>query len=347
VVWVLLSGFLVVEVGRLAVFLVRGSRRVLAGFALVGVAAFAVACGSDGSGSGSAATGTGSGAAAEQKPLTVAWNSIFASDPGSLATEAGMKCYAEQTGGKYITADANLDLQRELSNFSDLMNRGANVIVYIALDPQAFSAPVEEATSRNVGAVEIFNPKSTAPASFWEDTDAEGKMAVDYLKKQLPDGGRIVTMGFAGQPGAQARVDAFEKHAKAAGYTLVDRYDTKSASLEEGRQKAEAFLTKYPDTDAVFALNDTVANGAGLVAEARGKKLITIGVNASPQAIEAIKNGTLTATLDFDLFDVGMQAAKAGADLVAGKPGAKVAQKPKGILDKTNADTWVPSDKRC
>ena len=128
---------------------------------------------------------------------------------------------------------------------------------------------------------------------------------------------------------------------------MVDRYDTKSASLEEGRQKAEAFLTKYPDIDAVFALNDTVANGAGLVAQARGKKLITIGVNASPQAIEAIKNGTLTATLDFDLFDVGMQAAKAGADLVAGKPGAKVAQKPKGILDKTNADTWVPSDKRC
>src|ERR687898_105824 len=84
------------------------------------------ACGDDGDPAG-AGTGTGSGDAA--KPITYGIPSPLASEPGEHNINLGITCYAEKTGGRVITLDANLDVNKQISDFDNLLAQGAKALV--------------------------------------------------------------------------------------------------------------------------------------------------------------------------------------------------------------------------
>ena len=128
------------------------------------------ACGDDG---GSTGTGTGSGDAA--KPITYGIPSPLATEPGEHNINLGITCYAEKTGGKVITLDSNLDVNKQISDFDNLLAQGATVLPFLPLDQKAFTAPFQRAKDAGAIVVELYNPNSTAPGSVFEDSPAAGK----------------------------------------------------------------------------------------------------------------------------------------------------------------------------
>jgi ribose transport system substrate-binding protein len=117
-------------------------------------------------------------------------------------------------------------------------------------------------------------------------------------------------------------------------------------------------LTKNPDIDAIFAYNDPSALGAAAVLKGAGKDawsgdkegIIVIGINATADAIDAIKSGVMTATYDPNSAQAGAAAVAALALVIKDKKPSSAM--PKKIVIKTkrwdidNADEYVEPFKR-
>ena len=194
------------------------------------------ACGDDG---GSTGTGTGSGDAA--KPIIFGIPSPLATEPGEHNINLGITCYADKIGGKVITLDSNLDVNKQISDFDNLLAQGANVLPFLPLDPKAFTAPFERAKEAGAIVVELYNPNSTAPGSVYEDSPAAGEDAVTYVTEKLPDGAKALVIGGPPIPAVTERIAGFKDNA-AAG----EDHDPRAGGQPEGQRQRRPDARRRP-----------------------------------------------------------------------------------------------------
>lgn len=274
--------------------------------------------------------------------------------PSPLATEAGehninlgVTCYADKVGGKVITLDSNLDVNKQISDFDTLLAQGANVLPFLPLDPKAFTGPFDRAKKAGAVVVELYNPDSTAPGKVYEDSRAAGADAVKVVAAKLPGGAKALLIGGPPIPAVTQRMAGFKDNAASAKITVVEQADNLKDNVNDARTLADDLLTKHPDVNVIFGFNDNSAIGAGLAVKSRGMKDVLIfGINGTPEGINAVKDGTITATYDADQWGMGYQAAELGAKIKGGATGAPI---PLGFKrwDSTNATQWVAAEQRC
>jgi ABC-type sugar transport system substrate-binding protein len=87
---------------------------------------------------------------------------------------------------------------------------------------------------------------------------------------------------------------------------------------EKGLKAAEDILQAHPDVNAIVASNDLMALGAVQAVESAGKSdsVIVVGDDAIPSALEALRKGSLDATIDGNTDKVGYEAVMAAYHLV-------------------------------
>jgi erythritol transport system substrate-binding protein len=68
-------------------------------------------------------------------------------------------------------------------------------------------------------------------------------------------------------------------------------------SQTEAFDKMETLLQANPDITGVISGNDTMAQGAAAALKAAGKSLVVVGLDGSPEAVESIKSGQISATV--------------------------------------------------
>jgi len=126
-----------------------------------------------------------------------------------------------------------------------------------------------------------------------------GEKQGEYLMEILPEGGKIIEL--QGTVGASAAID------RSAGFNSViadhPEYEIvfqQSAEFKRdlGLTVTEQALQANPDVDAIVAANDDMAFGAAEAVAGAGLDIPIIGFDALPEALQAIQDGTLTATVD-------------------------------------------------
>ena len=76
----------------------------------------------------------------------------------------------------------------------------------------------------------------------------------------------------------------------------------------------ENILQATPDIDAVFCYNDEMAMGALAAMEGEGRDDVLItGIDALPDAVEAVREGKLAMTIQIPVYDMRRWAARFGA----------------------------------
>jgi ribose transport system substrate-binding protein len=288
---------------------------------------------------------TASGGAAQK--ITYGIPSPLATEPGEHNINLGITCYAQKTGGKVITLDANLDVNKQISDFDSLIAQGAKVLPFLPLDQKAFSAPFARAKRDGVTVVELYNPKSTAPGSIYEDSRKAGADAVQYVADKMPTGAKALLIGGPPVPAVIERIAGFKDKAASSKITILEQADNLKDNVNDARTLADDLLTKHPDVNVVFGFNDNSAIGAGLAVKGRGlKNVLIFGINGTLEGIRAVKDGTITATYDADQWGMGYKAAEVGAKLQGGQTATPIALQFKR-WDATNASQWVPAEQRC
>ncbi|SDZ59512.1 monosaccharide ABC transporter substrate-binding protein, CUT2 family [Asanoa ishikariensis] len=308
----------------------------VAAAALLGLSTLA-ACGDKGD----------AGASSDAK-LVYGIPSPLSTEPGEHNINLGITCYAEKNGGKVITLDANLDVNKQISDFDSLLAQGANVLAFLPLDQKAFTAPFGRAKDANAIVVELYNAKTTAPGGVYEDSREAGADATKYVAEKLPNGAKALLIGGPPIPAVTERMEGFKENAAANKITILEQADNLKDNVNDARALADDLLTKHPDVQVIFGFNDNSAVGAGLAAKARGMKdVIIFGINGTPEGIAAVKDGTITATYDADQWGMGFKAAELGAKLKKdGGTATPIASEFKR-WDASNAAEWVPAEQRC
>ena len=206
--------------------------------------------------------------------------------------------------------DGQADITKQISQAEDIIAKQVDVIILNPQDADGSAQVLTLAADANIPVVEVnTETTSTDYVSYIGSNDSEaGEMMGDYVMEQLgEDGGQFAILeGEMGQSAQLLRYQGLEdtilKNDK------VECVGTLSASWQRDKAMSttEDLLGKYQDLKAVICENDDMAMGALQAAEAGDKNLVIIGVDGISDALQAVKDGRLSASV---LQDANGQAS--------------------------------------
>jgi ribose transport system substrate-binding protein len=141
------------------------------------------------------------------------------------------------------------------------------------------------------------------------DNFGGGAMAGEYVVDQLSaSGGSKEVAIIKVEPSAVyaiRRGEGFKDAVTTAGYTVVTELSGHSKP-EEGYSIMQDIIVAYPGVQAVFAENDPMAAAAAQAAVDAGRSdILIVGFNGDGVALDAIKAGTMAATVQQVPYEMG------------------------------------------
>jgi ribose transport system substrate-binding protein len=209
---------------------------------------------------------------------------------------------AAELGLEMITLDAQDNNERQASQIEDLISRGVDVLIINPVDSDAVATSVQQANEAGIPVITVTRPSNGGEVVQHLDIDNAyaGQLVAEQLVKDLGGKGRVAILeGIPGTPSAQARQEGFLAVLKAYPDIEVVSSLTANYAREEGARVMEDVLQANPELDAVYAHNDEMALGAVRAIEAAGRsaEIKVYGIDATDDALQAIRDGQMVATV--------------------------------------------------
>ena len=99
-------------------------------------------------------------------------------------------------------------------------------------------------------------------------------------------------------------------------------------------------LADEPRIDGVLAANDFMALGAIDAMRSAGRMIPIVGVNATPEGVQAIKAGDLLASASFDAMKIACLGVQAAIRVLSGEKVPAELLLPVEVVDRTNCAAW-------
>lgn len=322
-------------------------RRFLAGLAATALmATMLTGCGGDSAQQGSAAASGDS----DGYSMTL----IMSLRDEFLSTlEAGAKSAADELGVKLSTQDAQNDTGKMIQFIEAARNAGDDAVLVNLVDAETAQQCIEAAGDMKVVFVNrvpadssvLEAGKSAAVVSDENQSGGyQGEFLANYFKEQgKTDVRYIMLQGTLGLVHTEQRSASVIQAMKDAGLNPIEA----AAPLVAEYDRATAMdmispLLGTTEFDCIIANNDAMALGAVEAMKAKGidpTSIPIVGIDATVDGVQAIKDGTLAMTVFQDANGQGYGAVKAAANLIEGK----------AINDGTDYETdetgnicWVP-----
>ncbi|KFM93001.1 ribose ABC transporter substrate-binding protein RbsB [Paenibacillus macerans] len=228
---------------------------------------------------------------------------------------------ADKQGFEVIVVDAQNDPAKQNNDVDDLLQKGVNALLINPTDSSAISAAVQNANAIGIPVITIDRSadKGEVASLIASDNVGGGKMAAQYIIDSLGEGAVVAELeGIPGTSAARERGEGFHSLADSKLNVVVKQ--AAAFDRTKGLNVMENLLQANPNIQAVFAQNDEMALGAVEAVASSGKNIVVIGFDGSADALRAIKEGKLSATIaqQFDL--IGQKAVQTAADILRGKP---------------------------
>jgi ribose transport system substrate-binding protein len=258
--------------------------------------------------------------------------------------EAGMKAEAAKYGYTVNVVDASRDNSKQQSQVEDFISQKVAAIVLTPYDSQAIGSAIVEANKAGIPVftADIANGSSqgVVVAHIASDNVQGGGQAGKLMCAAVGASGSVAILDEPEVTSVQDRVKGF-KAALASGCPGVKIV----ADIDGGGERAKAssatddILQSHKDLKGVFGINDDSALGASKSIAAAGLtgKVAVIGYDATPEARDAIKAGTMYGDAIQHPDQIGAKTIDAIADSFAGKTVAKKIAVPVGTFTKADA----------
>ncbi|MEY3548991.1 MAG: hypothetical protein RLZZ552_1359, partial [Verrucomicrobiota bacterium] len=219
--------------------------------------------------------------------------------------------YAQtKPGVKVVMVDAQSDVQKQFSQVENFVAQKVDAIILNPCELEASTPAVDYVKKAGIPLVLVNQVTKTPGDSYIGSNDFEaGRMAMEAIAKKLNgQGGVLMLHGIMGTSAQlQREAGAREVFAKYPGLKLVD-HQTASWDRAKAMALTENWIQAHKGKfSAVFAHNDEMAMGALLALERAGlkKDIYVIGIDAIAQALSAVKEGRLDATVFQDAVGQG------------------------------------------
>jgi D-xylose transport system substrate-binding protein len=236
--------------------------------------------------------GASGGGGGEDCTIAVSWNN-FQQPRWAAADEPNIKDVVEGAGGTYISADANLSSEQQLTDVSNLIGQEADVLILLAQDQNAVLPAVQEAKDAGIPIIaydRLIEDPDILYITF--NNRGVGEAQAAAVLEEVPSGNYVLIKGDPGDPnastflpqgwddaGLKAKVDSGEitilngpeggSGEWPADYgTYTDAWDT--ATAQSNMEAIIDAANANDDTiDAILAENDSTALGVVAALEAK------------------------------------------------------------------------------
>ncbi|MEH7076539.1 ribose ABC transporter substrate-binding protein RbsB [Neobacillus drentensis] len=235
-------------------------------------------------------------------------------NPFFVSLKEGAEKEAKSQNTEIITVDAQNDSAKQVSDIEDLIQKGVNVLIVNPADSDAIKAAIESANNANIPVITVDRSANggTVVSHIASDNVAGGKMAGDFILEKLGKKGKVVELeGIPGSSAARERGEGF--HKAIDGVTDIQVVAKQAADFDraKGLTVMENILQGNKDIQAVFAHNDEMALGALQALEAAGlKDVIVVGFDATDDAVKAVKDGKMAATVAQKPEEIGQKGVQ-------------------------------------
>jgi ribose transport system substrate-binding protein len=149
-----------------------------------------------------------------------------------------------------------------------------------------------------------------------------GYLSARYLTQGAPAGTQAgILEGIRTAANAQQRKAGAMKAFAEKGAIRVVASETANWKIDEAMTVTTKMLQDHPDIRLLFCANDMMALGAIQALQITGHTTVKVtGYDALDEALEAIRQGKLEATIDQQAAAQGARGIRAAADLMQGKP---------------------------
>ncbi len=245
-------------------------------------------------------------------------------NPFFVTLKEGAEEAAGQLGIELIIVDSQDDSAREATNIDDLIQQGVDALLINPTDSDAIVPSIQRANEEGIPVFTIDRGATGGDvvSHVASDNVAGGVLAGEFLSNQLGGSGNVVELeGIAGTSAARDRGAGFNQVMDSeSGLTVIAR-QTANFNRAEGLSVFENILQAQPDIAGVFAHNDEMILGAIEAAEAAGRaeSIIFVGFDAVDDAVQAVGDGRLAATIAQQPSEIGKLGVEAAYDYLAGE----------------------------
>ena len=341
-------------------------RRVLAGL-LASVLALGTLAGCGGGGSDDAATDSSAEATTDDAAAEEGSSETSDAEGGDLGEvtmilalrdeflstlEAGAISAAEELGITLTTQDAQSDTSKLLQFIETAKNAGQKAIIVNMVDPETAPQVIEAAGDMKVVFVNrppvdtsVLNENAVYVGS---DEMQSGKYQGEWLAEHFKAEGKtdikyILLNGTIGNVSTTNRTESCLQALKDNGINATEATAPLAADFDRATaQDMISPLLTTTEYDCIISNNDAMALGAIEALTAQGIDPTTVpivGVDATVDGRQAIKDGTLSMSVFQDADGQGRGALMAAANLVSG---AALNEGTDYELDEAGYTMWVP-----
>jgi len=259
---------------------------------------------------------------------------------------------AVQTKAKELKAnltvfEAGQDVAKQISQIESAVAQGYAAIMIEPVSVDGVVPAIEAAKKAGVVVVTV-NQKIAKPEAADCYVGANpvegGELEMETAAKAIGGKGTVAfLLGPMGSDAQIGRTKGYENVLKKYPGIKVAYQQTANWRTDEALKLTENWLQTGTKLDAIVANNDGMAMGAlKAVEDAKlGGKVKVYGLDATPDALAAVKDGRLAATISQSTTDQGMMAMETAYKIVGGakpKPEAIVAHT---LITKANVDKFI------
>jgi len=257
-----------------------------------------------------------------------------------------MEARAAELQVKLIVNDAQRNAEKQVQQVESFIAQRVDAIILNPCEVDGSSPAVDSCLLAGIPVVNVNSETRSEPTAFVGSHDEEaGKIAMEFIVERLGGQGNVAMMhGFMGQAAQLKRAQGARQVLEwNPGLTLIAEQ-----TAEWDRAKAMALMenwiqSKGTEIDAVFAQNDEMGMGAVIALEQAGlkKEVIVASVDAIADALKAVKDGRLDATVFQDAKRQGGTAVENALRLARGEPCQKEVFIPFQLVTRDNVDEFV------
>jgi inositol transport system substrate-binding protein len=251
-----------------------------------------------------------------------------------------------EVGVQLVVTDAQLSADKQVQQVESFIAQKVDAVILNPCEVDASSPAVDRAIAAGIPIVNVNSETRSRPTAFVGSHDEESaRIAMGYIAMHLNGKGNIVMIqGPMGQAAQIKREQgAREVLTKNPGLKLV-------ADQPAGWDRAKAmtlmenWIQSYGDKiSAVFAQNDEMGMGA-LIALEQAKlknKVMVVSVDAISDALQAVKDGRLDATVFQDAQGQGANAVEVALKILRKQPYERQVFIPFQLVTKDNIGNYL------
>jgi len=242
-------------------------------------------------------------------------------NPFFVTLKDGAVGEAKKAGIKLIVLDSQNDPAKEIANVEDLLSKGVAAILINPTDSDAVGNAIKMANRAKIPVITLDRGANagTVVSHIASDNVAGGKMAGQYIAEKLGKKGSVVELeGIPGTSAARDRGKGFNDALKGTAVKVVAR-QAADFDRTKGLNVMENILQSQPKIDAVFAHNDEMALGAMRAISAAKKNIMVVGFDATDDAVKAVKDGKMAATVAQQPAFIGAKGVETAKAVLEGK----------------------------